>query len=48
MPKTVLIVEDYADTRHMMKFLLQDFGFEVFEAETVRKPSRTSDSLCPI
>lgn len=33
MPKTVLIVEDYADTRHMMKFLLQDFGFEVFEAE---------------
>jgi Response regulator containing CheY-like receiver, AAA-type ATPase, and DNA-binding domains len=32
MSKTVLIVEDYADTRSMMKFLLQSFGFEVFEA----------------
>lgn len=32
MSKTVLIVEDYADTRSMMKYLLQSFGFEVFEA----------------
>ena len=32
MPKTVLIVEDYADTRTMMKFLLQRFGYEVIEA----------------
>ncbi len=32
MAKTVLIVEDYADTRTMMKFLLQRFGYEVIEA----------------
>ena len=32
MTKTVLVVEDYADTRTMMKFLLQRFGFEVIEA----------------
>lgn len=32
MGKTVLIVEDYADTRTMMKFLLQRFGYEVIEA----------------
>ena len=32
MTKTVLIVEDYADTRTMMKFLLQRFGYEVIEA----------------
>ncbi|MGI8641869.1 MAG: response regulator [Pyrinomonadaceae bacterium] len=32
MTKIVLIVEDYADTRTMMKFLLQRFGYEVIEA----------------
>ncbi len=32
MPKIVLIVEDYADTRTMMKFLLQRFGYDVIEA----------------
>ena len=32
MTKTVLVVEDYADTRTMMKFLLQRYGFEVVEA----------------
>ncbi len=32
MPKIVLIVEDYADTRTMMKFLLQRFGYDVVEA----------------
>lgn len=33
MAKTVLIVEDYADTRTMMKYLLQGYGYEVMEAE---------------
>jgi CheY-like chemotaxis protein len=33
MPKTVLIVEDYADTRTMMKYLLQGYGYQVLEAE---------------
>ena len=32
MSKMVLIVEDYADTRTMMKFLLQRFGYDVVEA----------------
>ncbi len=32
MSKIVLIVEDYADTRTMMKFLLQRFGYDVIEA----------------
>lgn len=32
MQKTVLIVEDYADTRNMMKYLLQGYGYAVVEA----------------
>ena len=28
----VLVVEDYEDTREFMKFLLQDYGFDVAEA----------------
>jgi CheY-like chemotaxis protein len=33
MPKTILIVEDYADTRSFLKCLLKDSGYEVAEAE---------------
>ena len=33
MPKTILIVEDFKDTRVMMKFLLENLGYEVIEAE---------------
>src|SRR5688572_29526608 len=32
MSKTILIVEDYPDTRLMMKYLLQRFGYDVVEA----------------
>lgn len=32
MSKTILVVEDYVDTRTMMRFLLQQFGYEVLEA----------------
>ena len=32
MHKTILIAEDYDDTRSFMKFLLEDFGYEVEEA----------------
>ena len=32
MAKKVLIVEDYADVRAMMKFLVRRYGYEVFEA----------------
>ncbi|MBX7174614.1 MAG: response regulator [Pyrinomonadaceae bacterium] len=30
--KRVLVVEDYADTRALMRYLLQNFGYEVLEA----------------
>lgn len=33
MPKTVLLVEDYADTRSFMKVLLESSGYNVCEAE---------------
>ena len=33
MPKTILIVEDFEDTRALMKFLLEDLGYKVLEAE---------------
>lgn len=32
MRKKVLIAEDYEDTRSLMKFLLEGFGYQVFEA----------------
>lgn len=32
MPKTVMIVEDYADSREVMKILIQSHGYEVIEA----------------
>ena len=33
MSKTILIVEDYKDTRVMIKVLLEDLGYNVLEAE---------------
>lgn len=33
MPKTILIVEDFEDTRAFMKFLLEELGYHVLEAE---------------
>jgi CheY-like chemotaxis protein len=32
MPKTVLIVEDYEDTRCLMKILIEMFGYKTLEA----------------
>ena len=32
MRKKVLVVEDYEDARSFMKFLLEGYGYEVFEA----------------
>jgi CheY-like chemotaxis protein len=32
MPKRILIVEDYADTRSFMKFLVEGYGYQVSEA----------------
>lgn len=33
MSKTILVVEDFEDSRQMVKFLLEDLGYEVLEAE---------------
>jgi CheY-like chemotaxis protein len=33
MPKKILIVEDYAVNRSFVKFLLEEDGYEVLEAE---------------
>ena len=32
MPKTILIAEDYADTRNFIKFVLESEGYKVVEA----------------
>ena len=32
MRKTILIVEDYADARNLMKFLIESYGYRVLEA----------------
>ena len=34
--KTILVVEDYADTQEMLKFLLEGAGFKVLTAKTGR------------
>lgn len=33
MPKTILVVEDYEDSRVFIKFLLEKLGYRVLEAE---------------
>lgn len=33
MAKTILVVEDFEDARQMIKFLLEDLGYVVIEAE---------------
>jgi CheY-like chemotaxis protein len=33
MPKTILIVEDFEDSRILLKYLLERLGYEVLEAE---------------
>lgn len=49
MPKTVLIVEDYADTRVVMKILVEWHGYEVVEAadgfEAVEKSAQYHPDL---
>jgi CheY-like chemotaxis protein len=33
MPKKILVVEDFEDTRRLIKFVLEDLGYEVIEAK---------------
>lgn len=49
MPKIVLIVDDYEDTREMMRFIIQHYGYEVIEAadgsEAVEKSAQYHPDL---
>ncbi len=49
MEKKILIVDDYKDARHFMKFLLEGYGFQVFEArngfEAVEKNEQEQPDL---
>ena len=49
MPKTIMIVDDYADTRTMVRILLEWHGYEVLEAadgyEAVEKSIRYHPDL---
>ena len=49
MAKTVLVVEDYADTRTLMRFLLEGYGYQVIEAadgqEAVEKANEQHPDL---
>ena len=47
MPKKILIVEDYAVNRSFLKFLLEDYGYEVLEAENGQKAVETAKDQKP-
>jgi len=45
--KTVLLVEDYADSRYMMGRLLEMSGYKVLEAADGREAVRIAEGECP-
>jgi CheY-like chemotaxis protein len=45
--QTVLVVEDYADSRHMLGLLLEMSGYRVLEAADGREAVRVAESECP-
>ena len=45
--KTVLVVEDYADSRFMMSRLLEMSGYRVLEAAEGREAVRIAEDECP-
>jgi len=47
MQKKVLVVEDYDDTRIFMKFLLEGYGYEVFEASNGEQAVETTREQHP-
>lgn len=47
MQKTILVVEDYADTRSFMKFILEDYGYQVQEAENGEEAVKAVKSHAP-
>jgi len=47
MGRTVLVVEDYEDTRLFMKFMLESYGYQVFEAADGLEAVKSSKDNCP-
>ena len=47
MGKKVLLAEDYADTRQMMRFMLESFGYEVVEARDGYEALLAAEKDCP-
>ena len=47
MPKTILIVEDYADSRSLMRFMLESNGYAVIEASNGQEAVDTVKSHVP-
>ncbi|MGI8811086.1 MAG: response regulator [Pyrinomonadaceae bacterium] len=47
MAKKVLLAEDYADTRQMMRFMLESFGYEVVEARDGYEALLAAEKDCP-
>ena len=47
MPKTILIVEDYADSRSLMRFMLESNGYAVIEASNGQEAVETVKSQVP-
>lgn len=47
MKKTVLVVEDYEDTRVMLRFMLEKFGYSVIEASGPYEALDKADEFLP-
>lgn len=46
-PKTILVVEDFADSRFMMRQLLELSGYRVLEASDGREAVEMAEQECP-
>lgn len=47
MPRKILVVEDYADSRYIMKFMLESYGYEVCEARDGREALESCRNCLP-
>jgi CheY-like chemotaxis protein len=47
MKKRVLVVEDYEDTRILLKFMIEDFGYSVIEASGPYEAIDKADEFMP-
>jgi CheY-like chemotaxis protein len=45
--KKILVAEDTEDSRHLLKFLLEMYGYAVLEAVNGKEAVKTAAELCP-